>query len=218
MTLADTAIVVVGAGSSIRMGFDKVWADLAGQPLLGYAIAAARAATPAEIVVVVADSQVERARRRFAGVRIVAGGARRRDSVLGGVRATGHPWVAIHDAARVLVSPDLFAMGRKAAENSGAAVPILAVKDTVKQVRDGAVERTLPRDMLATVQTPQLFRRDLLLAILEATDEDATDEATLVEQAGIRVATFPGNERNFKVTTQFDFDLVSYLVAGGGPR
>ena len=92
-------------------------------------------------------------------------------------------------------------------------MPTLPLVDTVKHVLDGRVQGTLPRAEYARVQTPQVFRRDLLLQALAATDQDVTDEATLLEQLRIRVATFPGDERAFKVTRPLDLVLARALLA-----
>jgi 2-C-methyl-D-erythritol 4-phosphate cytidylyltransferase len=210
--LDTLAIVVVGAGASTRMGFDKVWADLGGQPLIAWTLAAARQAQPAELVLVVAEGRLEDARRLAPDIHVCAGGARRRDSVASGLAATSAPWVAIHDAARALVPPQLFADGLVAARQAGTAIPALAVKDTIKRVADGVVTATLPRDELVAVQTPQVFQRGLLERALASTAEDVTDEARLIEQLGGTVAVFTGHEENFKVTTPLDFALATLLV------
>ncbi len=206
------AIVLVAAGSSARMGFDKVWSDLAGQPLLQRSLDAARRAGAAELVLVVAAERLDDARRLAPDARVVAGGVRRRDSVAAGLAACSSRWVAVHDAARVFVPPRLFLEGLGAAARTGAAIPVVPLKDTVKHVVDGVVRATIDRARHAAVQTPQVFRRDLLDRALARTDEDVTDEATLVERLGVEVATYPGDERNFKVTTPHDFALAAWLI------
>jgi 2-C-methyl-D-erythritol 4-phosphate cytidylyltransferase len=210
-----TAIVIVAAGSSIRMGFDKIWADLGGRPLLAHSVHVARCCRPAELVVVVAPERVAAARELAPAATVVDGGARRRDSVAAGLAATAAPWVAVHDAARALVAPRLFRAGFAAARATGAALPALPLKDTVKRVVGGRVRATLPRAEHVVVQTPQVFRRDLLERALALSDEDVTDEAALVERLGVEVATFEGDERNFKVTTPFDLALARRLLAEG---
>jgi 2-C-methyl-D-erythritol 4-phosphate cytidylyltransferase len=144
---------------------------------------------------------------------VVPGGARRRDSVAAGVAASKAPWLAIHDAARALTPPELFARGLQAAQATGAAVPVIPLKDTIKRVADGRVVATPPRAEHAVVQTPQVFRRDLLERALALSDDDVTDEAALVEQLGVSVAVFAGDERAFKVTTPLDFALARTLLA-----
>ena len=207
------AIILVAAGASRRMGFPKLWADVGGQPLFARAIAAARAADPSELVVVVSAEHVTEATALAPESRIVAGGARRRDSVAAGLAASNATWLAIHDAARALAPPTLFQRGLDAAQATGAAVPGLALKDTIKRVADSRVVATPARAEHVAVQTPQVFRRDLLERALALTDEDVTDEAALVEQLGISVAVFPGDERAFKVTTPVDLALARALIS-----
>jgi 2-C-methyl-D-erythritol 4-phosphate cytidylyltransferase/2-C-methyl-D-erythritol 2,4-cyclodiphosphate synthase len=206
------AIVLVAAGASTRMGFSKLWTDVCGRPLLAHAIALARAAEPLELVLVVSEDRLADAAYLAPNARIVTGGARRRDSVAAGLAASSAPWLAIHDAARALAPPELFARGFQAAQDSGAAVPGLSLKDTIKRVVDSRVVHTPARAEHVAVQTPQVFRRDLLERALALSDEDVTDEAALVEQLGVSVAVFAGDERAFKVTTPQDFALARALL------
>src|SRR5579859_7537629 len=108
----EFAIVLVAAGASTRMGFDKLWADLDGRSLLARAIANAEAAHPTELIVVVSSERVGDTRVLAPRACVVAGGARRRDSVAAGLGASRAPWLAIHDAARALAPTDLFQIGR----------------------------------------------------------------------------------------------------------
>jgi 2-C-methyl-D-erythritol 4-phosphate cytidylyltransferase/2-C-methyl-D-erythritol 2,4-cyclodiphosphate synthase len=133
--------------------------------------------------------------------------------VTAGLEASTATWLAVHDAARALAPAKLFHDGLKAAQLSGAAIPVLPLKDTVKRVEDGHVAETIARAEHFAVQTPQVFRRDVLERALALTDDDVTDEAALVEQLGIAVATFAGDERAFKVTTPLDFALARTLLA-----
>jgi len=186
------------------MGFPKLWADVCGQPLLARAIGEARAANPSELVVVVSEERVSEAAALAPDARVIAGGLRRRDSV---------DWLAIHDAARALAPPELFKRGLDAAQATGAAVPGLPLKDTIKRVADSRVVATPARAEHVAVQTPQVFRRDVLERALALTDDDVTDEAALVEQLGVSVAVFTGDERAFKVTTPVDLALARALLS-----
>jgi 2-C-methyl-D-erythritol 4-phosphate cytidylyltransferase len=209
------AIVLVAAGASTRMGFPKLWAPVYGRPLIAYALESARAAGPTELVIVVSPERMADTVALAAGlppVRVVPGGARRRDSVAAGLSATHMEWLCIHDAARALAPAELFERGLEAAQTSGAAVPGLPLKDTIKRVADKHVVHTPARAEHVAVQTPQVFRRDLLERALDLTDEDVTDEAALLEQLGISVAVFPGDERAFKVTTPVDFALARAML------
>jgi 2-C-methyl-D-erythritol 4-phosphate cytidylyltransferase len=221
VTGADLAIVLVAAGSSERMGFDKLRADLGGRPLLAWSVETALAADPATLVVVAAPERVPEVTdlvRAAAGSQVditvvVPGGPRRRDSVARGVAATrGEQWIAVHDAARPFAASALYQAGYEAAQESGAAVPGVSLKDTVKRLEGRRVVETPPRASLVAIQTPQVFRRELLQQALERTADDVTDEAVLVEQTGVVVHVFPGEERNFKVTTPMDLLLARAVV------
>ncbi|MBV9601324.1 MAG: 2-C-methyl-D-erythritol 4-phosphate cytidylyltransferase [Chloroflexi bacterium] len=209
----DFAIVLVAAGASTRMGFPKLWVEVCGQPLIAHAVSAALAARPAEMVLVVAADRLAQSRELAPTARVVAGGARRRDSVAAGLAASSCEWLAIHDAARALAPPELFRRGLDAARQTGAAIPAIPLKDTIKRVADSRVVETPPRSEHMAVQTPQIFRRDVLSRALALSDDDVTDEAALAEQLGIHVAVFDGDERAFKITTPLDFALAQTLLA-----
>jgi 2-C-methyl-D-erythritol 4-phosphate cytidylyltransferase / 2-C-methyl-D-erythritol 2,4-cyclodiphosphate synthase len=209
----DFAIVVVAAGDSTRMGFSKLWTEIRGQPLLAHALTSVRVAAPSQIVLVVGADRIDAATALAPDARVVSGGLRRRDSVTAGLHASRAEWLAIHDAARALAPPELFQRGLKAAQATGAAVPVIPLKDTVKRVANSRVVATPNRAEHMAVQTPQIFRRDLLERALALSDDDVTDEAALVEQLGIQVAVFDGDELAFKVTTPQDFALARTLLA-----
>jgi 2-C-methyl-D-erythritol 4-phosphate cytidylyltransferase len=209
----ECAIILVAGGASTRMGFPKLWTDVVDRPLIAHAIDSARAAAPLELVLVVAEDRLAHARALAPDVRVVPGGVRRRDSVTAGLGACTCEWLAIHDAARALAPPELFARGLAAASATGAAIPALPLKDTIKRVADSRVVETPARAEHVAVQTPQVFRRDLLVRALALTDDDVTDEAALIERLGVSVATFEGDERAFKVTTPLDFALARTLLS-----
>lgn len=224
--MGGNGVLIVGAGSSTRMaGVDKVFAPLAGLPLVVHSLLAAERCAAAErIVLVVAAAKLNEARRLLAAQRIarltaiVAGGARRQDSVRSGLEAlAGVEYVAVHDAARPLVTAGLFDAGFAAARETGAAVAAVPVVDTLKRVTpDGAIAQTVPRDGLWAVQTPQVFHYALLLAAHQAVSSDVTDDAMLVEALGHPVRIFSGATRNLKVTTPEDLALAAALLAAGG--
>jgi 2-C-methyl-D-erythritol 4-phosphate cytidylyltransferase len=215
--------VVVAAGRSTRMGFDKLWADLGGRPVLAWSLAALSASASVDrLVVVTSDDRRDDAWRLVgrtvpAGLRgrVVPGGERRRDSVAAGLAALGEcAWLLVHDAARPFLTEATIARGLDAMRMTGACVAALPARDTIKRVRaDRTVVETPPREELWTVQTPQLFRRDLLLDALSATDDDATDEAALVERIGGTVRVFEGDTMAFKITTPDDLEIARALLA-----
>jgi 2-C-methyl-D-erythritol 4-phosphate cytidylyltransferase/2-C-methyl-D-erythritol 2,4-cyclodiphosphate synthase len=143
----------------------------------------------------------------------VSGGATRQQSVRAGLEAVGEEapdFVLIHDAARPLASPALVSRAIDAAAASGAAIPTLALTDTIKRVDDsGRVVETLERSALRSVQTPQAFAYAPILAAhrraAETKRDEFPDDAALAEWAGIPVTTFPGETNNLKLTTSDDF-------------
>jgi 2-C-methyl-D-erythritol 4-phosphate cytidylyltransferase len=144
----------------------------------------------------------------LSGVRCVAGGPRRRDSVAAGLREVGDAEiVVVHDAARPLVSPRLIEAVIAAARLHGAATAGVPCVDTVKRVEDGMVVETLPRDSLIAVQTPQAFALPLLRRAHTLRPEvDASDDCLLVEWLGLPVAVVPGEVGNRKITHPEDLE------------
>src|SRR5205085_10820296 len=221
--------IVVAAGASRRMGGqDKLWLALGDLPLLGHTLAAL--ATVAEIDQLVVVSSPD-GLRRLADLRarepwcavdtLVEGGVERPDSVYAGLLALNPcDLVLVHDVARPLVTPELVRLGLAAADEHGAAVPALPVVDTIKTVdAEGHVVATLDRATLRAVQTPQVFRYDLLLQAYEAAGparSSCTDDAMVLERLGLPVATFPGDPRNVKVSTPADLPLVKLYMRDCG--
>lgn len=215
--------ILVAAGRSTRMGFDKLWADLGGKPVLAWSLSTLAACHALDRLVVVASEDRYDETWRLAGRMVparlrpkaVRGGERRRDSVAAGLDALdGCSWVLIHDAARPFLTDRLIVRGLAEVSQTGACVAALPARDTIKRVDPGRnVLETPPRDQLWTVQTPQLFRIDLLLQALAATDDDATDEATLVERIGGTVRVFEGEVKSFKITTPDDLEIARALLS-----
>lgn len=204
-------------------GVDKIFAPLAGRPLVAHAIAVF-AAHPAieRIALVVAAERIVEAETvlaPFASRRLVvcAGGVRRQDSVRAGLERLGPlEIVAIHDGARPLVTAEMIDAGLRAVLRTGAAVAAVPVVDTLKEAGpDGVVVRTVARERLWAVQTPQFFDYATLLAAHRDSTDDVTDDAMLIEARGGRVALFPGSPRNLKVTTPEDLVLAEALLRLG---
>jgi 2-C-methyl-D-erythritol 4-phosphate cytidylyltransferase/2-C-methyl-D-erythritol 2,4-cyclodiphosphate synthase len=149
-------------------------------------------------------------------LRIVAGGARRQDSVAAAFRVVParSDVIVVHDAARPFASADLISRTIDAAAQSGAALAAIAARDTVKQVAGSMVRATLDRRTIYLAQTPQAFRRDILRDALAVTG-DATDEASLAEQAGHAVRIVEGETTNIKITTPEDLWMAEAISRGG---
>ncbi|MBI1886179.1 MAG: 2-C-methyl-D-erythritol 4-phosphate cytidylyltransferase [Chloroflexi bacterium] len=200
---------------------DKLFAPLAGRPLLAHTLAAFQACSPIDrIALVTAGENVEKARRLIADAgfdkvaAVCEGGPRRQDSVRAGLDALGPcEWVVVHDGARPLVTPELIERGLEAARDTGAAVAAVPCADTVKEAdRQGLVLRTVDRSSLWVVQTPQVFRYDLLRGAHDQVTDDVTDDAAMMEALGHAVRLYQGSRLNLKVTTPEDLRLAEAVL------
>ncbi|HEY7032796.1 MAG TPA: 2-C-methyl-D-erythritol 4-phosphate cytidylyltransferase [Thermomicrobiales bacterium] len=222
------AAVIVGAGRGTRFGAaDKVMAPLAGRPLLAYSLDAAEQAEAVGAIVVVTAEHCVGAVADLIGsgswskiVATVTGGDRRQDSVWAGLAAmpSGASHVAVHDAARPLVTSSLFDACIAAARRFGAAIAAAPVADTLKRVVDGRVVATVSRRDLWAAQTPQAFRLELLMnafASAAATGLEVTDEASLLEAMGIEVAIVPSSRANLKITHPEDLAVAEAVMRAG---
>ncbi|MGE0543134.1 MAG: 2-C-methyl-D-erythritol 4-phosphate cytidylyltransferase [Dehalococcoidia bacterium] len=221
----SAAAIVLAAGSSRRMGQDKILLSIAGRPLLAYALDAFETCDKVDQVVVVLSSDnaadiLPLLSEYPKVVRTCMGGRRRQDSVRAGLHTIApREWVVVHDGARPLVTPELIQSGIKAAAETGAASAALPVVETLKEADSlSIVRKTVSRDRLWTVQTPQVFRYDLLLRAHNAAIADVTDDCALVEQIGVAVKLFPGSRANLKVTTPEDIAIVEAIIHAQHPR
>ena len=228
--------IVVAAGTSSRMaGIDKLLAPIGDRPLLAWTLFAVATAPEVErLVVVVAADAVEATRTApwlpAKTVAVVAGGRRRQESVAAGLAAlvpgpggppVGERVVLVHDGGRPAVSSALVGAIARAAARHGAAIPVVPIVETVKRIDNGRVAATVDRARLATAQTPQGVRRDLLeraLATFPAEGPETwTDEAALLEACRIPVHAIPGEPTNLKVTTPDDLGRAELVLLGRGP-
>lgn len=218
--------VVVAAGSSTRMGEDKILIPLEEEPVIVHTVRALELAPQiTEIVVVTRQDLIVPVAQLcqdygFEKVRkVVAGGASRLHSVRIGTLELSRDLelIAIHDGARPFVTQDVIEQVIRKAGECGAAAPAVPINDTVKEVRDGLVERTVDRTMLRAVQTPQVFDAGLIRAALQkALDDGAevTDDCSVVERLGMWVALTPGDPFNLKLTTPEDLILARGILEG----
>ena len=223
MSLVGVLVPAAGVGVRLGAGRPKALRELAGEPVLVHAVRGLRACPSVGPIVVAAPvADVDAVRDKLAAydVLVVAGGAERQDSVRAALAALPAEvdLVLVHDAARCLTPVEVVERV-VAALRSGApaVVPVLPVADTVKQVADDRVVRTVDRAALVSVQTPQGFLR----ALLEQAHADGaaglTDDAGLVEAMGAPVVTVPGADEAFKVTRPLDLLLAEALLAMTAP-
>ncbi len=225
-----TAAIIVAAGAGQRFGNDgKSFVLVGGKPMAWWSLMAADGAESVDEIVLVCGEHSRNAAQAivddFAGRKqrtLTSGGVRRQDSALAGINATSEQVdiVAIHDAARPLITSELFDAVIAAAELYGASIAAVPVSDTIKRVVGCQVTETIPRDDLVSVQTPQAFKKQLLLdafAQAEKNGTSVTDEAALIEQIGGSVRIVPGNSTNLKVTYPRDLALIEALMLAAQP-
>jgi 2-C-methyl-D-erythritol 4-phosphate cytidylyltransferase len=219
----NAACAILAAGSSTRTGSDKVGADLGGQPVLAWSLAAALASGAFDRIVVVTRAERIAAVEaivgpRMPGARVVAGGATRTGSSWAALEALPQAEViAIHDCARPFVPPSLFSRCVEIARSEGSAVAGLPLADTVRRADEaGAAIEEVAREGLWSAQTPQAFRREVLERARTAVgDRSFSDDAAAVAAAGLPVRMVLGEPRNLKITTMEDLAYARELVAKG---
>ena len=204
------AAIIVAAGASRRMGFDKLFFEMKDGTVLEKSIAAFENHPLIDEIIVVAGTNATQILPLMGQCKkphtLVQGGATRAISVQNGLAATAAQLVAIHDAARPFVRQDTITEALVAALQCGAAAPAVPVKDTIKQAdATGKVQNTPPRERLFAVQTPQCFVRQLYLKALTIVQNDAvTDDCSVLELAGFPVQLTQGDYGNYKITTRED--------------
>ena len=230
--MANCTAIIVGAGRGHRFGgpLPKQYRDLAGEPVVRHALRVfARHPAVTQVVGVIHPDDRDLFEAAADGLGIAGhtpGGAERQDSVRNGLEfaaglmSGGAPdLVLIHDAARPFASHRLISDVIAALDSAPGAVPALAVADTLKRGVDGRATETVDRTGLYHVQTPQGFRfADILAAHCAAKGKALTDDAAVAEAAGLAVALVPGDDDNFKITTEADLMRAEDMLSGGETR
>lgn len=221
-----SAIIVAG-GSSRRMGFDKLFAELAGKPVIWHSLKAfSECAEVDEIILVVREDRkadfeklIESEKLPKVG-QIIGGGAERHLSVWNGLKSVesrGCEFVAIHDGARPLTTPALIGQCLEMAREHGAACCASPIPDTVKRVSvEQMVAESVERAGLWAMQTPQVFSSGLILqayASLMAKHEMVTDEVSAVQKLGKKIALLKNEDWNFKITFPHDLELAEHVIS-----
>jgi 2-C-methyl-D-erythritol 4-phosphate cytidylyltransferase len=214
--------IIVAAGEGQRMGgIDKMFAPINGRPALARVLDTFQKCKKIdEVIVVMGEKNIEACRKLvkaegWSKVKdIVVGGKRRQDSVAEGLKhIRDAEWVVIHDGARPLVTIDLIERGLATAQTTGTAAAAVPVTDSIKEVQeDEIVSSTLSRQNLRAIQTPQVFRYDIIQKAYQNATGDVTDDAALVEKAGYKVKLYMGSYDNIKITTPDDLAVAEALV------
>jgi 2-C-methyl-D-erythritol 4-phosphate cytidylyltransferase len=222
--------IVVAAGKGTRLGGNqpKQFLELCGVPIIIHTLRQFERCEEIKEIIVVVPAEDTAAFSSLAKkfevrklVRVVPGGATRAQSVLCGLNAIGSAEiVAVHDGVRPFVTPDEIDRVVAAARTGGAAILVAPVADTIKDIENGHVKTTPPRQNLRRALTPQCFRYDLLkrayaeLDEVEATGFDVTDDSLLVERLGAGIFAVEGSARNIKITEAGDLALAETLLKG----
>ena len=221
------AAVIVAAGSSTRMGVPKQFIPIGGVPAIARTLMAFESASLIDEIVIVTRSEdiipiydICKSYEITRATHILPGGSTRQQSVFGGVQAVGEGigYIAVHDGARPLVTPEVIDRVVDAAMRTGAATAAVRVKDTVKLADEqGFISETPERSRLWNVQTPQVFDRQLYTAAMEqarAQGRDYTDDCQLLEHTGHPVLLCEGDYQNLKLTTPEDVAFAECLLRG----
>lgn len=224
-------IVAAGHGRRMSRSDPKQFLELAGVPIIFHTLKAFEDCDVIEEIIVVLPEQRTARFHSWAysyGLRkikvVVEGGTTRAESVLNGlhsVTASSAEIVAVHDGVRPFVTPDEIARTVEAANLEGAAILVSSPVDTMKEVKDGAVVRTLARANLRNALTPQCFRYELLRRAfdnIEGSLRSFTDESSLVERLGAKIATVEGSARNIKITTRDDLAFAETIMKSVGSK
>ena len=221
------SVIIVAAGSSRRMGFDKLFAPLAGQPVLWHSLKAfSDTKCVDEILVVTREDRMDEIERLVGDERlrkvskVVTGGPERHLSVWNGLQAVDSAdseFIAIHDGARPLVTPKLINACLDLAAEHGAACCASQIPDTVKRASlEQMVTESVERTGLWAMQTPQVFRSGVILqayAALMAKHEMVTDEVTAVQKLGKKIALLKNDDWNMKITFPHDLELAEHVLS-----
>ena len=223
--MSNTAVILAaGLGKRMQAGHNKQFIEICGQSILTHTLTVfAQIPEIAKIVLVVRAGEEDTCQNMIPEIAenktvLAIGGKERQDSVHNGIRAITWEceYILIHDGARPLVTEDVIRRTLLAAQNSGAAICAVPVKDTIKQAdSDGNVLATIPRESLWAVQTPQVFRADLIRRAYENAyvhNHYGTDDASLVEYLGEKIKIVTGDYENIKITTPEDIPTAEQIL------
>ena len=215
--------IIPGAGASSRFGEKKQFKNLNGEPLWAHTLKPFMLSSLVdEIVFVVEETLVSNIKNsglfkqigEKKQIKVTKGGARRMDSVLNGIHVSNktNDIVCIHDVARPFVKKSLINETIEACKDYDGAILAIPSVDTVKNVENEIIKKTLNRSQIWMAQTPQTFHKDKLLkAFNDNVNKNVTDESTLMELSGFSIKIINGDDKNFKVTKKMDWDLAKII-------
>jgi len=213
--------IITAGGSGKRFGQKKQFSNLAGMPILQRSVMAFDLPLFRQIIVVVPEEDVAGTKMLFNGMKtkieVIHGGATRQESVMNGLKAaSGCDVVLVHDGVRPFVSYDLVNRVVRGMNDADGCIPVLPVTDTVKYASNGSVIKTVPREDLYTVQTPQAFRMTKLMEAhitTEGRHDIPTDDSMLIEETGGIIRVVEGDRYNIKITMPQDMIIAEAIYA-----
>ena len=217
------SVIIVAAGSSERMGFDKLFALVSGKPVIAHTIAAFENTKCVDEIILVGRGDSLAELRKLIGKpskvkQIVEGGAQRSDSVRAGLQHIDPKsgFVAVHDAARPMITPDKISRVFEAARTNGAAALAEPINDTLKRADpELAVTGSVDRAGVYAMQTPQVFDKKLLIEAYDLVAQrkiSVTDEVSAVELLERKIVLVPNHDFNFKITYPRDLPLAEFVL------
>jgi 2-C-methyl-D-erythritol 4-phosphate cytidylyltransferase len=215
--------IIVAAGSSRRLGFDKLTAPIAGKPMILHTVEAFQNTEAViEIVIVTRADRIAEFKQALGSIpkvsAIIAGGEHRHNSVAAGLEKLGKDarYVAVHDGARPLITPAQIENVFEQARKHGAASLAEPVRDTLKRAGDDLeVRESIDRHRVYAMQTPQIFERELLekaYALVATNNQRVTDEVSAIELLGRKVVLVSNPDANFKITYEHDLQLAEAVL------
>lgn len=218
-------IPAAGKGSRMKSELPKPFIELSGKPVIFHTLEnVKKCRNVVETIVLLPPENFDELLADYGeklhelGVsKIVAGGSSRQESVSIGLKncTEDSSLIAVHDAVRPFANDDLFQKLFDGADKHGGALPVVQITDTVKEMEKGVIKKTVPREKLFTVQTPQVFKRDIFESAYkeaESLGEEITDDASIIEKAGDEVIGIEGFRFNIKLTTPEDLLLAEALI------
>lgn len=217
MGTEKTSAVIVAAGSGVRMGIDKMLAQLCGKSVIERTVEVfSECNFVDEIVVVSSEKNLDTYTvmlKKFDNVKIVLGGKSRGESVINGLKEASGEFVLVHDGARPLITKEIIASVLKDAETYGAAACAVPCKDSIKSVdEDGFIRKTVERKSVVLMQTPQCFKREELINAYENSLMTETDDCEVAEKMGISIKITEGSYENIKLTTADDMITAASII------
>lgn len=221
----ELSIVIPAGGQGLRMGakVPKQFIELKGKPIIHHTIAVFEALNWVdEIILCVPEAEVSQVQNEMANrpkVKVVVGGEKRQDSVYNGLKAIGNNsgYVAVHDGVRPFITEEIIKTVYEAAKQIGAAVAAIPVNDTLKRAEgEGFLLENVDRENLWRMQTPQIFKTELLLKAMKKAQRESfygTDEGSLIQYIGKPVKFISGSEFNIKITRPEDLILGEWIAS-----